>query len=258
MVGVLDDRYMRRPGMIGNVRCCFNTASGQVGLWQQELDGLSAAPCVKDGGRSSEREVMHELASIVWNNIITLQQGTCIIFHHIWSNEHLSLCFTCFTHQWRMRWCRSLRYVNVNQIQYCRPNHHFIYLSVGIQLHQKVSLKIMKTIYQSFILWVQIPTILFRGCMTNSFGRHSGRCLPWYRCWAPTTGGELGNPICLTETELFLRQALMFPLCRWLCRLWLMMVSTWPTQSSKILCEAHEVYYCRPIPWTIKSSSKTS
>ena len=65
MVGVLDDRYMRRPGMICNVHPCFDTSSGQVGLRQQELDGLSTAPCVKDGGRSSEREVIHELASIV-------------------------------------------------------------------------------------------------------------------------------------------------------------------------------------------------
>lgn len=84
MVGVLDDRYMRRPGMICNVHPCFDTSSGQVGLRQQELDGLSAAPCVKDGGRSSEREVIHELASIsiVWTNIIFL--------HHIGSFSIIS------------------------------------------------------------------------------------------------------------------------------------------------------------------------
>ena len=141
MVGVLDDRYMQRPGMICNVHPCFDTSSGQVGLRQQELDGLSAAPCVKDGGRSSEREVIHELASIVWTNII-LSASYRIIFHHIRSKEHLSLCFTCFIYHWRMQWCLSFRYVNVvNQIQHCPPDPCCIHLCVGMQLHQKVSLK---------------------------------------------------------------------------------------------------------------------
>lgn len=138
---MLDDSYMRRPGIICNVHPCFDTSSGQVGLRQQELDGLSAAPCVKDGGRSSEREVIHELASIVCTNII-LFASYRIIFHPIGSKEHLSLCFTCFIYHWRMRWCLSFRNVSVvNQVQHCPPDPYCIHLCVGMQLHQKVSLK---------------------------------------------------------------------------------------------------------------------